>query len=766
MDPSKLNENVLRKSILLLLVVAVSTLAWSQKPAPPKPSAPAPKPTAPARPAAPAARPSAPAQHSAAPARPATQAHTMPTRPTSTAQRPGTTKPGTTPAKTGPRTKPVPVKKAVGPATRPTGPGTKPTGPAAGPSIKPTGPGNRPALVRSVSLSHGGTAKIGSDGKIRSVNKNGMHIEHNLHGGRKVVSDRNGKHIVSSGKHGGYVQRPLTTRNGHSYYARTSYDNGVLRSGVYRGYAYGGHTYYGYEPSVFYGAAFYGWAYNPWPGPLYWDAATWGWGGAPWFEYYGFTPYPTYAGPAFWLTDYLIATNLQAAYAGLAGDVPAMPTIVNQREGQPGNEGNISTWAWNGQQYEMTFNGSHCGNLSVVSWDGDQVVLSRVDFNGFKATYTGRFQGPGTVVGSVIWYPPGQAPGNGTWTAAFTSAAPDGAGINVIASQPWNATGMQIVRGQTYTITASGIANFSSGNPNTNVSPAGDGRPACFADPQPIAPGLPCMSLVGKIGPAGTPFYIGPAKRFVASAAGELFLGMNDNLFGDNSGAWVANVRPVVGSESSGDQQLANNGAGTAPTGSDPVVLTPEAKSAIAEEVKAQLQTEKTEAAQPSPVMQQAAQSSADEVPPALDPARRNFVVSVDLAVTTVGDGQECSLTGGDVITRLTDTPDADQKVNVSVTSSKKSDCATGKLVAVSVDDLQEMRNHFQEQLDAGLKTMASKQGTHRMPKAPGTSTVAGSIQVPPPDKTAAQDLQEQQQQADQTEAQVRQEAGAWGGGR
>ena len=47
-----------------------------------------------------------------------------------------------------------------------------------------------------------------------------------------------------------------------------------------------------------------------------------------------------------------------------------MPTSINEREGAPGNEGNVATWVWNGQQYEMTFNSSHCGNLSIVKWDG------------------------------------------------------------------------------------------------------------------------------------------------------------------------------------------------------------------------------------------------------------------------------------------------------------------------------------------------------------------------------------------------------------
>ena len=43
---------------------------------------------------------------------------------------------------------------------------------------------------------------------------------------------------------------------------------------------------------------------------------SWGWAGSPWFGFYGgyFSPYRVYAGPAFWLTDYLFAMTLQEAY--------------------------------------------------------------------------------------------------------------------------------------------------------------------------------------------------------------------------------------------------------------------------------------------------------------------------------------------------------------------------------------------------------------------------------------------------------------------
>lgn len=209
----------------------------------------------------------------------------------------------------------------------------------------------RPGM-KQVSLRDGGKAQVRPDGQIRSLDRGGMHIERNLHGGRTTVSERGGKRIVTTGGQGGYVQRPYVNRGGHSYYSRTSYDHGGARSGVYRGYPYRGRTYYGYQPPAYYHPAFYGWASAPWPGPVAFGAAAWGWAGAPWYGYYGFTPYPYYAGPAFWLTDYLVAANLQAAYADVGAGPAAVPAVVNQREGQVGAEQtNVSTWAWNGRQY-------------------------------------------------------------------------------------------------------------------------------------------------------------------------------------------------------------------------------------------------------------------------------------------------------------------------------------------------------------------------------------------------------------------------------
>src|ERR1035437_1931184 len=97
---------------------------------------------------------------------------------------------------------------------------------------------------------------------------------------------------------------------------------GVSYARVYRPFSYHGIALNVYTPVRYYRTAFYAYAYNPWARPV---AYSWGWAGNPWYAYYGgyFTPYPVYASPTLWLTDYLIAATLQEAYQErMAGGAP------------------------------------------------------------------------------------------------------------------------------------------------------------------------------------------------------------------------------------------------------------------------------------------------------------------------------------------------------------------------------------------------------------------------------------------------------------
>jgi hypothetical protein len=167
--------------------------------------------------------------------------------------------------------------------------------------------------VASVHMTDGRQADFRADGRIRSFRApNGMVVEHGLRGGRRIVTTGpRGDRVVSMGPHRGYYERPYV----RGYYQRTYWAGGRPYARIYRPVRWRGYVYYRYVPVRYYHPVFYAWAYRPWPGPVYY---TWDWYMArpAWYVYYGpyFAPSPWYLTASMWLTDFLIAQELQAAW--------------------------------------------------------------------------------------------------------------------------------------------------------------------------------------------------------------------------------------------------------------------------------------------------------------------------------------------------------------------------------------------------------------------------------------------------------------------
>jgi len=181
--------------------------------------------------------------------------------------------------------------------------------------------GRTPVGSHEVHTANGNVVRTRADGSRADVHdaRRGMDIHHGLNGNRRVSVERADHSRVYAERGGrGYVQHPYMY-HGREYGHRTYYDHGRYYDRYYNRYPYRGAYLDVYAPARYYPAGFYGWAYNPWAVPV---AYSWGWGAAPWYGYYGayFAPYPVYPSAAFWLTDYLIATSLQAAYAAQAAD--------------------------------------------------------------------------------------------------------------------------------------------------------------------------------------------------------------------------------------------------------------------------------------------------------------------------------------------------------------------------------------------------------------------------------------------------------------
>ncbi len=176
----------------------------------------------------------------------------------------------------------------------------------------PGGPGGRPPMDMHL-------GRNGRPDMVRVERPGGFQTVRREPGGvRYVESVHRGvggeTRVVMRGRDG-YVERPIYGREG---YMRRSY----LRDGhqyavVYRGYHYYGVPYYRPVPAYIYGPAYYGWAVRPWGPPV---AIQVGFASQPWYGAYGtaFTPYGMYASPDQWMTDQILAQNMQQAYnAGL-----------------------------------------------------------------------------------------------------------------------------------------------------------------------------------------------------------------------------------------------------------------------------------------------------------------------------------------------------------------------------------------------------------------------------------------------------------------
>lgn len=217
---------------------------------------------------------------------------------------------------------PPPGHNPPPPGHNPPPPGHNPPPPGSGPmKYQP------PADVQGTKLSNGLTQYAGPrpnsfvttdrSGHVRSIEAplgmagaNKMTINRGP-AGRVVTTGHPGARVVSYGPKRGFVERPLG-RPG--YMSRTYMYGGHPYARVYREYRYGEYHYYRYVPAYYYGPAYYGWAAGPWGAPV-----AYSWGGpvaAPWLGFYAgyFTPYATYASANLWLTDYLIAQNLNLAY--------------------------------------------------------------------------------------------------------------------------------------------------------------------------------------------------------------------------------------------------------------------------------------------------------------------------------------------------------------------------------------------------------------------------------------------------------------------
>ena len=124
--------------------------------------------------------------------------------------------------------------------------------------------------------------------------------------------------------------------------------------------------------------------------------------------------------------------------------------------------------------------------------------------------------------------------GRPTTGVATSGLAPaTGSGIVVSPKQAWTATGITVRKGDVYSFNATGEVQLS--NDAADVANAYGAKSQRKAAGAPL-PNTFAGALIGRIGSNGQPFPIGTGVTITMPAAGQLFVGINDDTYTDNQG--------------------------------------------------------------------------------------------------------------------------------------------------------------------------------------------------------------------------------------
>ena len=174
--------------------------------------------------------------------------------------------------------------------------------------------------------------------------------------------------------------------------------------------------------------------------------------------------------------------------------------------------------------------------------------------------------------------------------------------------------------------------------------------------------------------------------------------------------------------------------------------LPPDAKDAIAFEVRRQMDQERSD--------QSYANGGPGSAPPAIFQPNGPRVFLVNSDVPANADGRDCYLQHGDVIKAAGPISQELEFAQVRVMSDRP-EMPRGTFVSVRTVDLQEMQNHLQATMDQGLDQLQKRQGQGGLPAAPPQAI--GVVNAPytndlHPDAGAESQLDQAIKEAEQSE--------------
>jgi hypothetical protein len=183
------------------------------------------------------------------------------------------------------------------------------------------------------------------------------------------------------------------------------------------------------------------------------------------------------------------------------------------------------------------------GQHLIVLHDGEMHAGKMNDVGGTrpKLIYFAYPGGPQNITSDrvariYLSSPPAATAGTGGSAAQIP---PDQPGtVRVVANRPWTSTGIAVQKGQLLRFSASGQVQLSQDVNDVAPITGKAGRQVSASGSLPDTLG---GALLGRIG-NGRPFPIGNQTSITAPQTGLLYLGVNDDMFTDNSGEFVVTV--------------------------------------------------------------------------------------------------------------------------------------------------------------------------------------------------------------------------------
>ena len=218
---------------------------------------------------------------------------------------------------------------------------------------------------------------------------------------------------------------------------------------------------------------------------------------------------------------------------------------VNGQERQvPTNDVAVIDFTGGGDLPEAESNRAAGGAQTVWLRNGQAIDGQLYDIAGTSPlritlkTSSGDRQLASSEIGRIVLArPSASAPTSGS--SSSTPGIPEGTGVAVSGTQAWTPTGMTVRQGDRLTFNATGEVRLSTDAADVaNANGSRSGRKVA-ASPVPAAAAGALIARVGN----GAAFPIGESGTVTMPSNGQLFLGINDDHVGDNSGGYRVQIQ-------------------------------------------------------------------------------------------------------------------------------------------------------------------------------------------------------------------------------